>query len=345
MMTKNSFLPTFLRFAQSEKSASSSPRTTKQKSWLAIDSVCQKPLPYCCPMSRHCELFNNKADSYEFARKLGIPVPRRIDYREPTELAQAIDHAGVKRTVIKLLKGNSAKGVFYAETPQETQQLVQHLIAQYQLTAARFPQVEQRVEGDGWGYSVLYWKGQQIADFTHRRLREKLRTGGTSTLRETASHTELQQAAKRLFDEIGWHGLAMSEFKVCPKTGQFWFIEVNPRMWGSIPLAISAGVEFPYLAWLSATEGPNAARAYHRTCQIRRPWRGRWVLGDLLVAVKQMIRLQPRATWTTLFGSKADSWDDLYLDDPLPFAGEVLYYVANALTKRSLNPSEDGMVG
>ena len=62
-------------------------------------------------------------------------------------------------------------------------------------------------------------------------------TGGTSTLREAVAHAGIEQAAQRIFDAIGWHGLAMSEWKVCPETGRFWFVEVNPRMWGSMASA------------------------------------------------------------------------------------------------------------
>ena len=94
-------------------------------------------------------------------------------------------------------------------------------------------------------------------------------TGGTSTLREAVAHAGIEQAAQRIFDAIGWHGLAMSEWKVCPHTGQFWFVEVNPRMWGSIALPISVGVEFPYLAWLCAAEGEEAARAYQEKAVVR----------------------------------------------------------------------------
>ncbi len=83
-------------------------------------------------------------------------------------------------------------------------------------------------------------------------MREKIATGGASTLREAVANAAIAQAAQRFFDAIGWHGLAMCEFKVCPETGTFWFVEVNPRLWGSMALATSAGVEFPYLAWLCA---------------------------------------------------------------------------------------------
>jgi predicted ATP-grasp superfamily ATP-dependent carboligase len=297
------------------------------------------------PDTSHCELFNNKASAYEYAKLIGVPVPLRINYDNPKQISAAIHDAGLNKTVIKLLTGNSAKGVFYAENPLEAQRIVGNLICQYNLDYDRYPLIEEQVSGDGWGYSVLYWHGQQVANFTHRRLREKISTGGTSTLREVARHPELEAAAKNIFDKVGWHGLAMSEFKVCPKTGKFWFIEVNPRMWGSIPLAISAGVEFPYLAYLCASRGLSSAKDYQVGCKVHKNWRGRWMLGDAMLATQQFFSGNFLAASKNLFGSGADSLDDFYWDDPFAFLGEVLYYGANSFAKMSLNPSEKGMLG
>ena len=137
----------------------------------------------------------------------------------------------------------------------------------------------------------------------------------------------------------------MVEYKICPETGKIWFIEVNPRLWGSIPLAISAGVEFPYLAWLCATEGPEAAKTYQERSIVRYPWRGRWLLGDLMLAATQAFRGKPMQAWRTIFSEKSDTFDDLYLDDPLAFAGEVFHYGSRFLETMSINPAEKGMVG
>jgi predicted ATP-grasp superfamily ATP-dependent carboligase len=297
------------------------------------------------PDAAHCRLFNNKSATYELVKSLGVPVPARLEYREPAAVAHAIREAGFSQSVIKLLTGNSAKGVFYADTPEEAQAIVLKLVADFGLTADRYPQIEERVYGEGAGCSVLYWHGEPVASFGHRRLREKIKTGGTSTLRESMHHLAIESAAHAVFRAVGWHGLAMAEFKLCPHTGKFWFIEINPRMWGSIPLAINAGVEFPYLAWLCATEGPDRARHYHSQCSVRYPWRGRWLLGDMMLAATQVAKRDFRDAWLTLFDSRSDCLDDFYLDDPLAFLGEIGYYGSRFLSTLSTNPAEDGMVG
>lgn len=295
------------------------------------------------PDSKHCFIFNNKALSYDLAESLGIPTPRRFLYKEVDELLILLNRLEVKKVVIKLLSGNSAKGVFYADSPEMAYTRVRQLITDFGLKPDRFPQVEEVVSGEGWGCSVLYWHGELVADFTHRRLREKISTGGTSTLRESAFHSGVREAALKIFNYIGWHGLAMCEFKVCPETGKFWFIEVNPRMWGSIPLAINAGVEFPYLAYLCATQGIKAAQAYQANKTVQLSYKGKWLLGDLLLVIKKILRFRIKSALNMLF-EPVDGYDDFYWDDLPAFLGEILRYITNSVLNLSFNPTETGML-
>lgn len=296
------------------------------------------------PDNKHCEIFNNKSTAYRFAKDLNVPVPKKIIYENPNEIDKLISSANLKKVVIKMLTGNSGKGVIYATTPEDAKKKVIELIKKYKLKKERFPQIEEYVEGEGYGCSVLYWNGELITSFTHRRLRDKIKTGGTSTFRESTTHQDIEKAAKRIFNAIGWHGLAMCEFKVCNKTNKFWFIEVNPRMWGSMPLAINSGVEFPYLLYLCATKGPDAAKNYHQLSRIRNGWKARWLLGDIFVIVKELLSLNIKNVYKIIFMKRANSIDDFFFDDPLPFFGQIISYIKTSIKSKSLNPSEEGMV-
>ena len=284
------------------------------------------------PDESHCRLFNNKSDAYDYVSNIGVSVPCRIKYTDPNLVSQILKNSGVKV-------------VFYGENPQHAQSIVKKLIKKYKLAPIRYPQIEEYVEGEGYGCSVLYSSGKFIAHFTHRRLRDKIETGGTSTFREASVHEGIEAASKIIFDSLGWNGLAMCEFKVCPKTGRFWFIEVNPRMWGSISLAIESGVQFPYLAWLCATQGSSKAISYHASCKVNLNWKARWLLGDIFIVVGKLLKLEFRAAWDILREEKADSLDDFFWDDPFAFLGEVLAYLKTTISKRSINPSEKGMLG
>ena len=136
------------------------------------------------PNPDHCALFNNKKLSYDYVESIGIPTPKRLRYEEPNEIAKEMKHQSIKKSVVKLLTGNSSKGVFYADCEHSTQELVIELINKFKLKNNRYPQVEERVVGEGFGSSALYWNGEIIAYSSHRRLREKIETGGTSTFRQ-----------------------------------------------------------------------------------------------------------------------------------------------------------------
>ena len=88
----------------------------------------------------------------------------------------------------------------------------------------------------------------------------------------------LEQYTKQILDSINWHGFAMVEFKVNPKSGQVWFIEVNPRLWGSFPMAVNAGVEFPLLALLCTEKGSDLALSQSRGIKIKNGFKSKWLL-------------------------------------------------------------------
>jgi predicted ATP-grasp superfamily ATP-dependent carboligase len=67
----------------------------------------------------------------------------------------------------------------------------------------------------------------------------------------------------------------MVEFKVAPD-GTPYLMEVNARFWGSLQLAIDAGVDFPHLLYqLAVGEKPGPVNGYKVGV------RSRWLLGDL----------------------------------------------------------------
>jgi len=141
----------------------------------------------------------------------------------------------------------------------------------------RFPfMVQEFIPGSGAGLFCLYHHGQAIAFFAHRRLREKPPQGGVSVLSESITVDKtLQLYAQQLLDHVGWHGVAMVEFRITPD-GTPYLMEVNTRFWGSLQLAIDSGVDFPrWLVELALGQTPVVPSNY------RIGQRLRWLLGDL----------------------------------------------------------------
>lgn len=101
--------------------------------------------------------------------------------------------------------------------------------------------------GVGVGAFFLIRHGQVLAEFMHRRLHEVPHTGGVSSLRESWHHQAMRRDALDKLRTLGWDGVAMLEYRWDRRTDQFRLMEMNGRLWGSLHLALHAGVDFPKL--------------------------------------------------------------------------------------------------
>jgi len=195
--------------------------------------------------------------------------------------------------------------------------------------------IQERVDGPGIGTFVLFEHGTLLTAFAHRRLREKPPSGGVSVLREsTVLDPRLAEHAVRLLAPLGWHGVAMLEYKQERRTGTPFLMEVNARFWGSLQLAIDAGVDFPHLVYQLARGERPVAGPY------RAGVKSRWLLGDLdhllarLVHRDRDLHLPDSAPskWQTVReflrqGGPELHYEVLSRDDPRPFRHELRTYI------------------
>lgn len=137
--------------------------------------------------------------------------------------------------------------------------------------------VQQRVVGPGVGVFLLLWGGEVLASFSHRRIREKPPSGGESVYRESRPvDPGLLERSRTLLERFEWSGVAMVEYKCDAATGTPYLMEINGRFWGSLQLAVDAGVDFPALLVAAAQGEP--VRPVH---SFRTGVRSRWWWGDV----------------------------------------------------------------
>jgi predicted ATP-grasp superfamily ATP-dependent carboligase len=288
------------------------------------------------------EAVRDKGRLAGLAARAGVAMPRTWTPRDPEELRRLAGEIPYP-AVVKPRVGNSAKGVAIVADPAAAVAAVERLVSEHRLPPERWPLLQTFAPGDGWGVCLLYNHGELRAAFCERYLRAKDGDFGTSVLRASAEAPDLVAAARALLDPLGWHGVAHLDFLRDEATGASVLLEVNPRFWGALDLAVRAGVDFPWLLYRMLTEGdvePVLA------------WRAgvtsRWIAGELLHGLNRLRRGQIRQATRWLgqvAGQRADGCDDLRADDPLPLAAELAYYGSRFLAAGSVNPVEEGMLG
>jgi predicted ATP-grasp superfamily ATP-dependent carboligase len=185
-----------------------------------------------------------KDATLDLARRVGVPVPASVPVRSVPEALRAAPDLGWP-VVVKPVSscryddsGVRALKVSYADGPDA-------LARQVAAVAPGGGAILQRYyAGEGHGVELLMDRGRPLAVFQHRRLHEVPISGGASALRESVPVDPLlRDYATRLLAAIEWTGLAMVEFRVGPDGPVL--MEVNGRIWGSLPLAVKSGVDFP----------------------------------------------------------------------------------------------------
>lgn len=221
---------------------------------------------------------SDKVQLYELAQELGVPTPRSVVIRSQIDLEKAVSSIGfpciLKPHRSRVYEGGRWLGTAVRRADNEA--ALGALLTGDPGLKHRPILYQEFIPGKGAGVFACYRHGAPRAWFAHRRLREKPPAGGVSVLSESAAPPpELVAASRRLLDAAGWHGVAMVEYRVAPD-GNAYLMEVNARFWGSLQLAIDAGVDFPSLLLEPLT--PQLAPAGD---QVQTGVRLRWLLGDL----------------------------------------------------------------
>jgi predicted ATP-grasp superfamily ATP-dependent carboligase len=223
-------------------------------------------------------LVQDKREVLLAARKIGIGCPETFmldDSEDLQAVSEALHYPVVLKPRLSWLRRNGEwvfGSVQYAHDAQD-------LRNKYQQSHALIPHplVQERIDGEGRGVFLLVWNGELKAAFCHRRLREKPPWGGVSVYRESLPFDrEIVDKSYKLLQSFGWQGPAMVEFKVDNRDGQLKLMEVNGRFWGSLQLALDAGLNFPLLYYRLAI-GENAPAQFDYKAGVR----SRWLLGDL----------------------------------------------------------------
>lgn len=276
----------------------------------------QKITSLPCAAHHHLLFARDKLKVLRRAADLDIPIPKTFEVNNMAE-AKPLSKQLEYPVVVKPRVGSGSAGVQYVEEPAQLPAALEHVFR-----SGQSPLVQERLpsEGAGIGASFLLDQNHQVgASFIHRRLREYPVQGGPSTLRQSIIHEQARRDGARLLENLRLVGVGMVEFKIDSRDGTAKLLEVNPRFWGSLALAVNTGVNFPYLLTLMALGLDFPAVHTYRLGHLCR-----WLLpGDILHFLKNSNRWRLKPSFFQ-FRRANLSYDIIDMDDPLPILGTFL---------------------
>ncbi|MDB4876554.1 MAG: hypothetical protein JWM41_3000 [Gemmatimonadetes bacterium] len=262
----------------------------------------------------------DKSVQYKIAQDAGIDIPLTFF---PTTVGD-IDKFSAQLTYPAILKPcqpdqrpaemrNKSIKVMVANAPQE----LREGFARAADIGIRM-MVQEIVPGDDsaiygyWGF----WdaEGVERAWVTRRKLRQCPPKFGDGCCQVTMDTPEVLELSRRLLRAFEYQGFSGVEFKLDPRDGKYRLMEINPRTEAGNQLAISAGVDFPWIGYQYLS-----ARADGAAVDFGGPFkRGMQYVneeGDLkaFLAMRQSGEITASA-WLRSFGSSRSyalgAWDD-----------------------------------
>jgi predicted ATP-grasp superfamily ATP-dependent carboligase len=264
------------------------------------------PITLGLPETEVVEACLSKIDLLEHARSVGFSCPETAlcsSWEDVSAAANALGYPVLlkpRRTVFP------ARGTL---RQQGSRKIFDEVTLRERWPDYGVPCLVQRSEGGPvWSFAGVLAGGEMLAVAVSRYWRTyPLESGAVSFSESVEPPSGLVDAVRSLVSHMGWHGIF--ELELIDGSAGFSPIDFNPRLYGSLALAVRAGVPIPaiWCDWLLESKTtPRVARAgyYYR-----------WEDGELRNALRELScgRLsralgiaRPRASTTHAFFSLQD---------------------------------------
>lgn len=196
------------------------------------------------------EQTHDKGRLANLATELGIAIPGTRQFRDLSEVYRAVPEMEFP-VFLKMRAAAAGVGLKKCNSPEELTTAFREFVDGYRLSPENYPLVQDFIPGEDYCYTTVYNAGRKVASMTYHNVRAFPKGTGAGALRETVDLPEADEAAARLLDHLGWHGIAQLDFRR-GTDGKVYLIELNPRFFGGLPQAIAANVDYPYLLYCIA---------------------------------------------------------------------------------------------
>jgi predicted ATP-grasp superfamily ATP-dependent carboligase len=187
----------------------------------------------------------SKVAMMEVARKAGVAIPKSFFPHDETELPTIAKDLGFP-LIIKGDRGESGNHVRLVERPGKLRSAYRE-VAALEAASGNRPFVQEYVKGAAYSVGGVFYQGRPLRVCAHRKLVGVPPLEGLTVRGVTERCPGLLGQAFKIFAALEYSGLGHVEF-VRDEAGSLHFLEINPRVWGTVGIGEYAGVDFftPY---------------------------------------------------------------------------------------------------
>jgi predicted ATP-grasp superfamily ATP-dependent carboligase len=187
----------------------------------------------------------DKVGLAEAAQRVGLAVPPSAQSEEAPVVVKP------RQTTVHDPEGGPLRlRAEVKDTPAEAQARVEYL----EHVGAE-PLVQRFVEGDLVAQVAVTDRDSRVVAAVQQRASAVTPGGGTARGATEALDPSLAEGVAALLEELNWFGLAQVQFQV-PPGGEPVLIDLNGRFYGSMALALAAGLNLPAIWAALATDRP-----------------------------------------------------------------------------------------
>ena len=291
------------------------------------------------PNADALKIFTNKGFARTVAQSVGVPICRGRALAPEDDPSSLIREFGLPLA----LKPASPYVLGDAAAKREVRIIHDKAALERELSAGAMKDcvIEAFFAGQGVGVSIVARRGEIMQAYQHRRLRESSEAGMSTSRISEAVDDILLASVKSLARALQLHGVAMFEFRHNNQSGEYVLLEVNLRFWGSLPLALAAGADFPAMLYDLLVKGEvQPAQGYQagvRRTDMTGDYYRLALKADESTSAKDRLKVAASVACSAirvLFRRDYDSWA---ADDEGPFLAErraLLQNLGGAIARR-----------
>jgi D-aspartate ligase len=108
---------------------------------------------------------------------------------------------------------------------------------------------------EGVNYNSYFWDGEPLVEFTAAKVRLSPPIFGLQRVVVSRRIDEVLESGRKILRAMGFYGFSCTEFKRDSRDGVYKLMEVNGRHNRSCLLAVSCGINFPWIEYMHLMHG------------------------------------------------------------------------------------------